>query len=99
MDWPATIAHSDAVIVRENSAVGPRFVVYSRRAPLFTCLTLAEAEARTLVYAEQARAHVWYATDRRLQLVVRRPTPHHPAGTTGGSGNPRLDAARIAGLK
>jgi hypothetical protein len=72
MEWPSTIGNADAVIVRENTSQGPRFVVHGSRAMLFTCRTLAEAEARTLVYAEQAGAHVWYASGRGLQLVVRR---------------------------
>jgi hypothetical protein len=73
MEFPVTIGHADAVIVRENTADGPRFVVHSRRAPLFTCGTFAEAEARTLVYAAQARACVWYSSARGLQLVARPP--------------------------
>jgi len=82
MEWPLTIAQADAVIVRENTAEGPRFVVHSRRTTLFTCHTLAEAESRTLAYAEQACVHVWYASGRGLQLVGRRPTPLSPARTT-----------------
>jgi hypothetical protein len=82
MEWPSTIANVDAVIVRENTAQGLRFVVHGHRTTLFTCLTLAEAEARTLAYAEQARATVWYASARGLQLVGRPPMPLHPAKTT-----------------
>jgi hypothetical protein len=82
MEWPVTIAHADVVIVRENTAEGLQFVAHSRRARLFTCGTFAEAEARTLAYAEQARVHVWYAGDRGLQLVPRPPTSLRPARTT-----------------
>lgn len=61
MEWPPTIADGDAVIAREETPDGLRFVVHSRREPQFACGTYAEAEARTLAYAEHARVHVWYA--------------------------------------
>jgi hypothetical protein len=77
MEWPSTIADGDAVIVREETPDGLRFVVHSRRSPQFTCRTYAEAEARTLAYAEHARAYAWYADGRGLQLVGGgdRPVP------------------------
>lgn len=69
MEWPSSIGESDAVIVREETPDGLRFVVHSRREPQFTCPTYAEAEARTLAYAEHARAHAWYADGRGFQLL------------------------------
>lgn len=75
MEWPSTIADRDAVIVREKTPDGLRFVVYSRREPQFTCPTYAEAEARTLAYAEHARAHAWYADGHGVQLLGRSGGP------------------------
>jgi hypothetical protein len=81
MEWPWTVAHSDAVIVREDTPDGLRFVVHSRRARQFVCDTYAEAEARTLAYAEPARVHIWYANGRSLRLVARPVVPCARAGT------------------
>ncbi|OFV90213.1 MAG: hypothetical protein A3G76_08050 [Acidobacteria bacterium RIFCSPLOWO2_12_FULL_65_11] len=69
MEWPSTLTNGDAVIVREETRAGLRFVVHSRRGPQFTCRTYAEAEARTLAYAERARGHAWYSDGCRLQLI------------------------------
>lgn len=82
MEWPWTIADADAVIVREDTPDGLRFVVHSRRAPQFVCQTYAEAEARTLAYTEEARAHTWYANGRGLHLVARTPSRPDPADAT-----------------
>jgi hypothetical protein len=70
MDWPQTISIDDAVIAREDTPGGVRFVVYSRRGPQITCLTYAQAEAEMLAFAEQTGVHVWYADGRGLQLVA-----------------------------
>ena len=69
MEWLATIAEGDAVIVREDRPDGLRFVVHDSRGPQFACRTYAEAEARALTYTEHARAHAWYAEGRGLQLI------------------------------
>ena len=75
MKWPGTVADADAVIVREDSPDGTRFVVHSRREPQFTCSTYREAESRTLAYAKRARAHAWYTDGNGFQLLgdVGRP--------------------------
>jgi hypothetical protein len=69
MEWPAALADGDAVIIRQETTDGPRFVVHSRRGPQLACRTYAEAEARAFAYAEQARAHAWYVDTRGLQLI------------------------------
>jgi hypothetical protein len=69
MKWPSTLADSDAVIVREETADGIQYVVHGRCGPQLMCRTYAEAEARAFDYAEHARAHAWYADGRGLQLV------------------------------
>lgn len=75
MEWPLTVADRDVVIVREKVPGGQQFIVHSRRDPQFTCRTYVEAEARALSYAEQARAHVWFADAGGLQLVGTVPRP------------------------
>lgn len=72
MEWPSTLTNGDAVIVREETPAGLRFVVHSRRGPQFTCQTYAEAEGQTLAYAERARGNVWYTDGRGFRLVDRR---------------------------
>ena len=69
MDWPSTLADGDVVIVRDETTNGSRYVVHGRCGPQLACRTYAEAEARSLSYAEQSRARVWYADARGLQLV------------------------------
>lgn len=64
IDWPSSIADGDAVIVKDDTPDGRRFVVYSRREPQFMCPTYAEAEAKVLAYAAHAHAHAWYANGR-----------------------------------
>jgi hypothetical protein len=94
MEWPSTIADGDAVIVREETPDGLRFVVHSRREPQFTCPTYSEAEARTLAYAEHARAHVWYANGHSgFQLVGGSTRPassptHRRVGAAPTPGQP-----------
>ena len=74
-EWPSTIAENDAIIVREDTPDGLRFVVHSRREAQFMCRTYAEAEARTLAYTEHASVHAWYSNGRGLQLLGRLPRP------------------------
>lgn len=62
--WPSTIAESDAVIVRDDTPDGVRFVIGSRRQPQVACATYAEAEARVLAYAVQSQARAWYLDAR-----------------------------------
>ena len=88
MEWPSTIAESDAVVVREETPDGPRFVVHSRREPQFMCRTYAEAEARILAYAAHARAHAWYANGRGLQLLGGPARPESPAARRGVAPTP-----------
>ena len=76
MEWPLTACAGDAVIVPQETSPGVRFVVHGRHGPQFACRSYAEAETRALSYAEHARARVWYADARGLQLAgsfVRRP--------------------------
>jgi hypothetical protein len=85
MEWPSTLADSDAVIVREETPDGLRFVVHSRRGPQFACRTYAEAEAQTFAYTERARGNAWYADERGLQLIGDRDRavsspPRRPGG-------------------
>jgi hypothetical protein len=75
MEWPATIASSDIVIVREDGPGGMRFVAHRRHSRHLACRTYAEAEARTLAYAEQGGHNVWYASARGLRLVARPRIP------------------------
>ena len=75
MEWPSSIADGDAVIVREETPDGLRFVVHSRREPQFACGTYAEAEARTLAYTDHARAHAWYTDGHTFQLLDRSARP------------------------
>lgn len=70
--WLSMLNDGDAVIAREETPNGPRFVVHSRGGPQFMCRTYAEAEARTLAYTGRAHADAWYADGRRLQLVGAR---------------------------
>lgn len=71
MQWPSTLAESDALIVSNETFGRVRYVVYSCRGPQFVCRTYAEAEAHALAYAERAVAHAWYQDGRRLQLVSK----------------------------
>jgi len=72
MEWPLTVADGDAVIVREETTDGPRFVVHSRRGPQLACRTYAEAEARASAHAERTRSYAWYADGRGFQRVGNR---------------------------
>jgi hypothetical protein len=70
VQWPSNVADGDAVIVRDDTPDGLRFVVYSRRSPQFACPTYVEAETRALSYATHARTHVWYMNGRdSVQLI------------------------------
>lgn len=79
--WLSMLNDGDAVIAREETPNGPRFVVHSRGGPQFMCRTYAEAEARTLAYTGRAHADAWYADGRRLQLVGTR---HHTIAPATG---------------
>jgi len=78
MEWPSPLADGDALVVRDESTDGLRFVVHTRRAPQLTCRTYAEAEARAIAYAERARAHVWYRDGRGFQLISTTSVPMSP---------------------
>jgi hypothetical protein len=69
VEWASSLPDGDAVIVREETTDGRRFVVHSRRGPQFACRTYGEAEARALAYAARAQTHAWYADGRGLQLL------------------------------
>ena len=69
MEWPSPASAGDAVVIREETPAGLRFVVHGSHGPQFACHTYAEAEARALAYAEHARARVWHADGPGLQLV------------------------------
>lgn len=81
MEWPSTLAESDALIVREDTPDGLRFVVHSHREPQFMCPTYAEAEARTLAYATHARVHAWYADGRGGLQLLAASLPPVPSAT------------------
>jgi hypothetical protein len=90
IDWPSSIAENDALIVRDDTPDGLRFVVYSHRAPQFRCPTYAEAEVRTLAYVEQARVHAWFMNGTgRLELIggPRRSSPS-PVGVVATNRKP-----------
>lgn len=75
MEWPSALADGDALIVREETTEGPRFVVHSRRGPQVACRTYAEAETRAFAYAERAHAQAWYGEGRGVQLLSRGERP------------------------
>ena len=86
MEWPSTLADGDAMIVREETTDGPRFVVHSRRAPQFACRTYTEAETRAVSYARRARTQVWSKNGHDLRLVnglapeaISPPPPSRPS--------------------
>lgn len=83
MEWPSTVAECDAVIVRDETTAGLRFVVYSRRGPQLTYRTYAEAEARALAHAEHARAHAWYRDGSGFQLLSKTSVPISSSATRG----------------
>jgi hypothetical protein len=81
MEWPSSVADGDVVIVREETQEGVRFVVQSRLGARVAYRTYAEAETRAITHVVHARAHVWYADGRRLQLV-------HPLDLTPAANHP-----------
>lgn len=70
MEWPSSLAESDALIVRDETADGPRFVVHSCRGPQLTYRTYVEAEASAIAHAERGRAHAWYREGCGFHLVT-----------------------------
>ena len=75
------LAEDDALIVCDDTADAPRFVVHSYRGPQLVCRTFAEAEAHALAYTERARTHAWYRNGRGFQLVLKRGFPFSSSGT------------------
>jgi hypothetical protein len=71
MDWPLTLTEHDTLVVRYDTADGPRFVVRSCRGPQLTYRTYAEAEACALANAERANAHAWYRDGHSLQIMSK----------------------------
>ena len=90
MEWPSTLADGDALIVREETTDGPRFVVHSRRGPQLACRTYAEAETRAMAYAERAHAQAWYRDGGGFQLISSGERPGLVArrGAVGGTPSP-----------
>lgn len=93
MDWSSALADGDVVIVRDETTNGSRYVVHGRRGPQLVCRTYTEAEARSLSYAEQAGACVWYEDALGLQLVgthgrAASPPTAPQVGMTAGSNEP-----------
>jgi len=69
MDWPSTLGDGDALIVRQETADGVRFVVRSCLGPQLAYRTYAEAEACAIAHATRAHAHAWFGDGRAFQLV------------------------------
>lgn len=85
MEWPPGAAVGDAVIVRQDPSSASRFVVHGSHGTQVACASYAEAEAHAALYAERARANVWYVERGRLQLVCSFSSgPHsHPGAGAG----------------
>ena len=77
--WAAPLAAGDAVIVREDTSVGLRYVLHTRAGAQLACPTFIEAEACALEYARQARTHAWFNDAGRLQLLA----PHLSGARAG----------------
>jgi len=71
-EWQHALADGDVVVVRDDAADGPRFIVYGRGNPRSSFRSYAEAEQRACADADRARAHAWYADGRGLQLIGHR---------------------------
>jgi hypothetical protein len=77
--WTAPLEVGDAVIVREDTSAGLRYVLHTQAGAQLACQTFVEAEACALEYARQARTHAWFSDAGRLQLLA----PHPPGARAG----------------
>jgi hypothetical protein len=67
--WPVGASSTDVVIVREETANGPSFVVHTRNGPQLACRTFVEAERTALTHVEGSWGHAWFTDGYEMRLL------------------------------